>query len=103
VPGATLLVVDTLSVDKPDELIDAGLKLACIPEGSPLAVKDTVPTNSLSAATLTPKLVLLPTAIDWELGVAESEKSGFVVVLETTRLRVVLWERLPLAPHSVSV
>ena len=65
-----------LSVELPDVLIAAGLKLACMPLGNPLAVRDTLPVNPFSAPTLTVKLVLLPALIDCELGEAEIEKFG---------------------------
>ena len=101
VPAATLLAVDTLSTDVPEVLIDVGEKLACIPEGSPLTVRPTVPVNELRAATLTLKLVPCPAATLRDPGVAEREKSGLVDVFETTTAKFVLWLRLPLAAYSV--
>ena len=56
-------MVDTFRVAVPEVLMDAGLKVACMPEGKPLAVRDTVPVNPFRAATLTLKLVLWPAAI----------------------------------------
>lgn len=75
-PGAVLAEVEMLSVELPDVLIDAGLKFAVIPLGSPLAVSETVPVNPFTAPTLTVKLVLLPATIDWELGEAVIVKFG---------------------------
>ena len=63
-PEATLFVVETLRIAVPDVLMDAGEKVAAMPDGSPLAVSETVPVNPFSAATLTLKLVLWPAAID---------------------------------------
>ena len=83
-------MVETFRIAVPGVLIDAGTKLACIPEGSPLAVNDTVPVNPFRAATLTLKLVLCPMPIVCEAGVAEIEKSGLPLVLPTDRLKLAL-------------
>ena len=52
-PSGVELAVATLSVDEPEPLIEAGLKLAVAPEGKPLALKATVPLNPFCAAMLT--------------------------------------------------
>lgn len=99
-----LLAVEIVRVEVPDEVIEAGEKLACIPEGAPLDTSDTVPLKPFSADTLTVKLVFPPAATVWESGVTESEKLGLMFALvDTNRLTVALWLTLPLAPNSVSV
>ena len=101
VPTAMLLVVEILRVAAPDVVIDAGVKLADIPAGNPLAVRDTVPANPLLPATFTVKLVLLPAPTVCELGVAVIEKSGGMFGVTVT-LTVVLWLSDPLEPPMVS-
>lgn len=103
VPATAVLLVDTLSVAVPEVLIDAGLKLACIPTGNPLTVRDTKPENPSIAETVTLKLALWPIPIVWALGLVDSEKSGIAIALETVRLNVVLRVRVPLTPDRVSV
>jgi hypothetical protein len=44
--------VVTVIVEKPDVVIDVGLKLALAPPGSPLALKVTVPVNPGNAPTV---------------------------------------------------
>jgi hypothetical protein len=48
-----LLLVLTVMVEEPDLLIEAGLKEAVAPVGSPLALNATVPENPLDGVTLT--------------------------------------------------
>ena len=43
VPVGVVPAVATVIVDEPDVVTDAGLKLAVAPDGSPLALKVTVP------------------------------------------------------------
>ena len=45
------LAVATVSVDVPEPLIDAGLKLAPAPEGNPLAPSDTLPVKPFCGLT----------------------------------------------------
>src|SRR5580765_3185942 len=94
--GVELDVV-TVSVDEPTELIEAGLKLAVAPAGNPLMLRFTVPLKPFWFPTFTVKVVLLPTGIVCDAGVAETEKSV------TTSVTVSLCVRLPLVPVTVSV
>lgn len=103
VPAAVAVVVEMFNVEPPDPLIDAGLKLAVIPLGSPLAVSETVPVKPLRDPIVTVKLVLVPAVIDCELGEAEIVKSGGGAFAPTATLTVVLWLNEPLAPPIVSV
>jgi hypothetical protein len=48
-----LLLVLTVMVEEPDLLIEAGLKEAVTPVGSPLALNPTVPANPPDGVTLT--------------------------------------------------
>ena len=52
VPAGVELPVETLSVDVPAPLIEAGLKLAVVAAGSPLTPNDTLPVKPLSALTV---------------------------------------------------
>jgi hypothetical protein len=97
-----LPVVEMLSVAAPEVVIEAGVKLADMPDGNPLAVKETVPANPLLAATFTVKLVLFPAPTVCEEGVAEIEKSGGMFGVTVT-LTVELWFNVPLSPAIVSV
>ena len=45
VPEVALHVPVTCNVDVPDPVTDVGLKLAVIPEGSPLMLRATAPVN----------------------------------------------------------
>jgi hypothetical protein len=101
VPAAMLLVVEILSVAAPEVVIDAGVKPADIPDGNPLAVRDTVPANPLLPATFTVKLVLFPAPTVCEPGVAEIEKSGGAIGV-TVILTAVVWFSDPLEPPMVS-
>ena len=95
-------MVEIASVDVPELLIDPALKLADMPAGNPAAPSKTVPVKLFRALTLTLKFVPLPACTVCEDGVAESEKSGFCVVFETTRLMFALWLTGPLAPHRTT-
>ena len=52
-PTGVVLTVVTVSVDDPDVVIELGLNVAVAPEGSPLAVRATVPVKPPDGATLT--------------------------------------------------
>src|SRR5579859_1927733 len=52
VPAGVELLVETLSVDVPAPLIEAGLKLAVAPEGKPLTPNNTLPLKPLRALTV---------------------------------------------------
>jgi hypothetical protein len=49
IPVGVVVVVDTVSVELPEVVIDAGLKLAVAPEGKPLKLRLTVPVKPFSA------------------------------------------------------
>ena len=53
VPAAMFAAVATVMVELPDPLIDAGVNDAVAPDGSPLAVKFTVPEKPLTALVVT--------------------------------------------------
>lgn len=96
-----LAVVEMLSVELPEVVIEAGLKLAVMPLGNPLAVNETLPLNPLSVPMLTVKLVLLPATIACEVGVDVIEKFGGGGACVTVIPTVALWLRGPLvAPIS---
>ena len=50
-PLEAVLVVEMLSVDEPEPLIEPGLNVALAPEGNPLTLKLTVPVKPLAALT----------------------------------------------------
>ena len=52
VPVGVVLLVVTAIVDEPDVVTDAGLKLALAPDGSPLALKVTVPVKPPDGVTV---------------------------------------------------
>ncbi len=52
VPAGVELPVETLRVDVPAPLIEAGLKLAVAPAGSPLTPNETLPVKPLNALTV---------------------------------------------------
>jgi hypothetical protein len=49
VPAGVDPVVETVNVDEPEPLTDAGLKLAAAPLGEPLALSDTAPLKPFKA------------------------------------------------------
>ena len=52
VPVGVVLMVVTVMVEEPDVVTDAGLKLALAPDGSPLALKVTVPVKPPAGVTV---------------------------------------------------
>ena len=52
VPDGVVLMVVTVMVEEPDVVTDAGLKLALAPDGSPLALKVTVPVKPPDGVTV---------------------------------------------------
>jgi len=52
VPAGVEAVVARLNVEVPAPLSDAGLKLAVVPDGKPLALKVTVPVKPFRAPTV---------------------------------------------------
>ena len=53
VPTGVVLVVVTVMVEVPSELIEEGLKLAFAPEGKLVALSDTAPVKLFAGATVT--------------------------------------------------
>jgi len=53
VPVGALWLALTVSVDEPEPVIEARLKLALVRRGNPLTLRPTEPVNPLPAATLT--------------------------------------------------
>ena len=51
-PAGVVLLVETASVDEPEPLTEAGVKLAVAPAGTPLAFNATLPLKPLSTPTL---------------------------------------------------
>ncbi len=51
-PAGVLALVDTVSVEVPEPVTDAGLKVAAAPLGSPTTLKPTVPLKPFSPFTL---------------------------------------------------
>ena len=97
VPVGDLRLVPTVSVDEPEVLMDAGLKLAVARLGSPLTLRLTVPENPGFAAMVTMYRVLEPRrtlALD---GVTEMVKSP-----ETTSATLVVWVKVPLVAVTIS-
>ena len=97
-----MLFRSIVSVDDPEPLTDAGLKLAVAPLGSPLALSITAPVNPFCAVTDTVYVVLLPAVTVWVAGAAASEKFACAAAF-TVKLTVALWLKLPLVPVMVSV
>jgi hypothetical protein len=81
VPVGVLAVVATVIVEEPEVVTEAGEKLAVAPEGSPLALKVTVPVKPPDGVTVAVYVVLAPRTTLCELGVAETEKSGVATAL----------------------
>ena len=69
-------VVETVRVELPDVMIEAGLKLSVAPLGSALALRLTVPLKPLEEPMLTVYDALLPCVTVVELGLMEMVKSG---------------------------
>ena len=72
--------METLKVVEPDALTDAGLNEAVAPDGSPLTLNVTVPVKPVPAVTVAVYVVPAPARMLLDAGVADSEKSGTVIV-----------------------
>jgi hypothetical protein len=79
--------VETLNVEVPEPVTEAGLKFAVAPVGKPPIVNPTELLNPFVAVIVTVKLAPLPRVTDAEAGEAEIEKSGVAVeTVSSTRL-----------------
>jgi hypothetical protein len=72
--------VETLSVVEPEVLTDAGVNEAVAPDGNPVTLNATVPLKPVPAVTVAVYVVLPPARTVRDAGVADSEKSGTVMV-----------------------
>src|SRR5437667_384838 len=81
VPVCVLRMVLTVKVDEPEVVTDEGLKLAFARRGSPLTLNVTVPLKPVPAVTVAVKEVPPPCTTVREAGDAESEKSGWTVMV----------------------
>ena len=68
------LDVEIVSVELPDPLMEAGLKAAVAPLGSPETVKETEPLNPPIALTVAANVVMVPGSTVWGEGFTASEK-----------------------------
>ena len=97
-PGATFLLLLTLSTEAPEFTTDEGVNLALVNFGSPLTESVTVPLNPVPPAIVTVYAAAPPRTIVALEGVAEIEKSPL-----TTSVTLVVRVTGPLAPLIVSV
>ena len=72
--------METLSVVEPEVLTDAGLNETVAPCGNPFTLNATVPTKPVPEVTVAVYVVLPPARTVPAAGVADSEKSGTVMV-----------------------
>ena len=91
------MLVHIVSVEEPEPVTVAGLKLAVAPAGSPLVLNDTVPLKLLIGVTVMVSLPQLPAVTVSEEDDSESEKSVTIKVI------VAECVRLPLVPVMVRV
>jgi len=100
VPVAVAAVVEMLSVEVPEVLTEAGLKVALTPAGKLPVPRETVPLKLLSAPTVTVYVVPLPAVTARDEGDAEIVKSGIPF---TIRVTVAEWASVAVVPVIVSV
>jgi hypothetical protein len=93
------VVVLSVSVDLP-ETNEAGLKLAVIPGGRPVAVRATVAVEPYNAVTVRLVSTLPPAATVAEADEIEREKSGGELTMRAVPTE---WTRVPLVPVIVTV
>jgi hypothetical protein len=85
-------------VPEADEVTDWGLKLAVVPDGSPLTLRLTNESETLVVLTVTVSAPLLLRRIDSDVGLAERLKSGAAV-----KVTVAVWPTVTLSVESVAV
>lgn len=102
VPLGVVLLVVTETVEEPEPLTDAGLKVAFAPAGRPLMLKPTLPANPPDPATVAVYDVPAPAVTVCEAGVAVMEKSPTTGAV-TVRVTVVVWLKAPEVPVIVTV
>jgi len=94
-------VLDAVKVRVLVPVVEAGLKAAVTPVGSPLAVRATAPVNPPEGATVIVLLPVPPCATVTLAGLADNEKLG--VLLVTVRTSVAVCVSVPLTPLTVTV
>jgi len=87
--------VETVTVELPDPVTEAGLKVAVAPDGRPLTLNMTTPLNPFTDVIFAVYVVLAPFFTVCEPGVAA------IVKFDTTNVTVVVWITLPLVPVIV--
>jgi len=97
VPRGVLDLVETVIVELPEPVMDAGLNDAVARDGKPLALRLTLPLNPLTDDTVTVYVVEFPRVTEREAGDAEIEKSGGLSEF-TVSVTLVVWVRLPDVP-----
>lgn len=101
VPTAALLAAVSDSVL--ELVVEAGLKAAVTPLGTPLATSDTLPVNPPDGAMLITGLMAPPCAMDSMLGFADSVKLGCIAAALTVSSSVAVAVNPPLIPVIVRV
>jgi hypothetical protein len=99
VPAAVAAVVETVKIDDPADVMEAGLKLAVAPAGTPLAASVTVPAKPLRAVTVAVNVALLPAVTLCDAGAANRPKSAG---LTTVRLTFAVCCKVPDVPVITS-
>jgi len=102
VPSAALRPTVTESVELPEPVMDAGLKLVLTRDPWPLTLRLTVPAKPFTPVTVTVDVPVVLRGTVMLVGESEIEKSGAGAGL-TTSVTVVECTRLPLVPVMVSV
>lgn len=95
-------VLDALNVTVLLPVVEAGLKEAVTPAGSPLALKATLLLNPPVGSTVIMLLAVAPCVTDTLAGLAERVNPGATDGF-TVRLTDVVWVRLPLVPVTVTL
>jgi len=90
----------TVIVDVVDSFTGLGLKVAVVPLGNPVTLRETDPLNPKSPVGLIENVVDLPRAIDRDVGATDNEKSGGGAV--TVRRRGSVWMAPPPVPTNAS-
>jgi hypothetical protein len=100
VPAGVELEVPIVNVDDAPDVTDVGENAAVAPDGSPLALNDTVSAEPDVTAVETVELVPFPATMLAELGLSETEKS-LAVALRTVSVSVAVCD--PVVPVAVIV